>query len=121
MFNQNNFDTAIAAIKRERLYQDCIWSKDFNDKEWTPAEWLLFIEKYVDKAKKGMPGCKNRSEGHFIQMDMIRKIAALCVAAMEHRGTISRTIPELEAEESRTHETEEIHCGYCGMKKECKS
>ena len=90
MFNQEQFDAAVKAIKYERKYQDKLWGKNFHDNEWAPSEWLDFIEAYVNKARAGLLGCEHRAAGHHVQMDNMRKIAALAVAAMENRGVVKR-------------------------------
>jgi len=90
MFNQDKFNEAIKAIKYERKFQDQLWGENFDDDKWSPAEWLVFIEMYVEKAKNSLLGCDNQEDGHQKQMDNMRKIAALAVAAMENRGVVKR-------------------------------
>jgi hypothetical protein len=90
MFNQEQFYKAVKAIRHERKFQDEMWGDSFDDAGWSPAEWLIFIETYVNKAKGALLGCEDMADGHHKQMDNIRKIAALCVAAMENRGVVKR-------------------------------
>ena len=69
MFDQAKFDEAIKAIKYERKYQDQLWGANFDDGHWSPAEWLTFIEMYVEKAKNSLLGCDDMADGHHKQMD----------------------------------------------------
>ena len=90
MFNQEKFDAAVKAIKYERKFQDELWGDKFDDGGWSPAEWLVFIETYVEKAKSSLLGCDDMADGHHKQIDVMRKIAALAVAAMESKGVVRR-------------------------------
>ena len=76
-------------IDGERDYQDEIW--DDMDAGWTPAEWLSFIEGYVEKTKEALLGCPTIEIGRSNQMAIIRKIAGLAVVAMENNDTPKRT------------------------------
>ncbi len=76
-------------INGERDYQDQQWG-DIYDPNWSPSDWLIFIEWYVDEAKKGLKGCSDVIDGRNKQMNSIRKIAALAVAAMENNKTPAR-------------------------------
>jgi hypothetical protein len=75
-------------IDGERDYQDEVW--DDMDSQWTPAEWLSFIEEYVGKAKDALLGCPTVAIGRSNQMAVIRKIAGLAVVAMENNDTPER-------------------------------
>jgi hypothetical protein len=87
---------AFKAINQERLYQDGLSKyglyKDtgIEGEDWTPAEWISFIEDYIQKAKHDLTGCENAAAGRTAQMDTMRKIAALAVAAMENCGIEER-------------------------------
>lgn len=69
-------------IDGERDYQNKKWGEDYNDKEWSIGDWLIFIERYVKEGKDKL--------GHPEERDAIRKIAALAVACMEYYETMPR-------------------------------
>jgi hypothetical protein len=77
-------------IDAERRYQRR-WEEEegFDDTNWRPADWLNFIEGYVHSAKH-VNDAYNHAEYEAKQMNNIRKIAALAVAAMEHNPTPRR-------------------------------
>ena len=79
-------------IDGERKYQDDLWlpmdeSKHDNH---SPEEWLLYIEDYTNEAKHILA-----REAYGIAesraMDIMRKIAAMAVCAMEQNGAPPRT------------------------------
>ena len=76
-------------INGERDYQDSFWDS-IDDSKWSPTDWCVFIRLYLEKAEKGMLGSHTISSARRIQMDNIRKVAALAVAAMENNETPSR-------------------------------
>ena len=76
-------------INGEREYQDNLWG-DLYDPNWSPSDWLIFIGWYLEEARNGLKGCANVAEGREKQMNSIRKIAALAVAAMENNDTPNR-------------------------------
>ena len=76
-------------IDEERMFQDNMWG-DTYDKQWAPSDWLIFIDWYLDEARNGLRGCDSVEDGRTKQMDNIRKIAALAVAAMENNDTPAR-------------------------------
>ena len=78
-------------INGEREFQDSFW-KDIDDAGWSPTDWCVFIRMYLEKAEKGMLGAKSVDDARAIQMENIRKIAALAVAAMENNNTPERKI-----------------------------
>lgn len=69
-------------IDGEREYQDLKWA-NFDDSKWSINDWLVFIERYIFEARDvtGSP---------MLQMDNMRKIAALAIAAMEYNETNPR-------------------------------
>jgi hypothetical protein len=69
-------------IDGERDYQDKKWGGEFDDKEWSGGDWIIFIERYVAEAKSKI--------GYPDVMDSVRKIAALAVACMEYNETKPR-------------------------------
>jgi hypothetical protein len=77
-------------IDAERDYQDEVWTDMDADDQWTPAEWLSFIEEYVGKCKDALLGCPTVAIGRSNQMAIIRKIAGLAVVAMENNETPER-------------------------------
>jgi len=76
-------------INGEREFQDQYWG-DIDDAGWSPTDWCVFIRMYLEKAEKGMVGATSVDEARRIQMENIRKIAALAVAAMENNDTPER-------------------------------
>ena len=81
-------------IDQERDYQDWRWEEgrredQIPDIEKSPAEWLNYIEFYLDQAK-----ISNTMLDKPQVMGDIRKIAALAVRAMEIHGTPERNIPK---------------------------
>jgi hypothetical protein len=76
-------------ISAERDYQDDFWS-EFDDSEWHPADWLNFIKRYIRHAEEGTYGAKDLNDYKRHQMEQIRKIGALAVAAMEYNETPER-------------------------------
>lgn len=77
-------------IDAERDYQK-LWENeyDFKDISWKPADWINFIERYVGESKN-IYDANNHTEYEAKQMNCIRKIAALAVAAMENNPTPRR-------------------------------
>ncbi len=78
-----------ALIDAERDYQDNYWG-DIDDDGWNPTDWCVFIRQYVEKAEIAMLGASTVGEARKRQMENIRKIAALAVAAMENNKTPKR-------------------------------
>jgi len=73
------------AIDSERDYQDNKWRNAYDDSEWSAGDWLIFIERYLNKAKDTL-GDEDAT------LDNIRKIAGLAVAAMEYKGAPMREV-----------------------------
>jgi len=80
------------AIDTERDYQDKKWNVDTtiskNEHE-TWEEWLVYINDYVQEAMH-VASRLPRQDGNPIIADNVRKVAALCVAAMENIGAVDR-------------------------------
>ena len=74
----------------ERAYHDGI-----NASILTPAEELLLIDRYVQKAKERYAAALGDRTDPAI-MESLRKIGAMCVRAMEHHPTPERGAPEPE-------------------------
>lgn len=83
-----------AALDGERAYQDKRWCESQQRPnepahQHTPEEWLTYIEDYVNEAKhilsrEDAPGCFVKA------MNIMRKITAMGVAAMEQNGAPQR-------------------------------
>jgi hypothetical protein len=80
-----------ALIDGERAYQDARWvGSEVGQHNHTPQEWLTYIADYTAEALH--IGCREADEVAFDkQMAIMRKIAALGVAAMENLGAPPRT------------------------------
>ncbi len=72
---------AFGAINSERDYQDERWG---HDRVHSPAEWILFLEHHIAKARS------IAATEPSLVMHEIRKVAALAVAAMEVNGSPER-------------------------------
>ncbi len=80
------------AIDSERAYQSKKWSDntpDGVDHIHSPEEWFMYIEDYVNEAKHILARDGNRI-AYPIVMDIMRKITAMGVCAMEQLGTTNR-------------------------------
>ena len=79
-------------IDEERDYQDQKWNPQFT---WTGgqhsvSEWILYIEDYVQEARNIL--ARNPDpQATYKALDILRKIAAMSVAAMEQNGIVKRT------------------------------
>lgn len=78
-------EIAFQVLDDERKYQIEKWSRHYDDSQWSVADWIVFIERYVQEAKDRI-GCPNGLNS----LHSIRKIGALAVACMEHRGIRTR-------------------------------
>lgn len=68
----------------ELNYQVKKWEDQYNDDDWSIGDWLIFIERYVERAKSNI--------GYPTQaLCEIRKIAALGVKCLMHHGAPTRT------------------------------
>lgn len=78
-------------IDGERAYQSERW----NDSTTTSGgnhsfeEWIVYIEHYTAQAKAALT-MKPKQEADVIASDIMRKVAALAVAAMENNGSVPR-------------------------------
>jgi hypothetical protein len=81
------------AINGERNYQDHKWNEDTTESggRHTLTEWIMFIEDYVDEAKRVYSREPDPDASIFVQ-HTLRKIAALAVAAMEEHGAQTRQV-----------------------------
>jgi hypothetical protein len=71
-------------IRGERAYQDAKFGEE-HDEERTVADWLLDIDHLLLEAKERL-----YYDMQDVAMEQIRKIAAVCVAAMEYIDTPAR-------------------------------
>jgi len=77
-------------MDHERRYQDTRWDNDpdikrIQDKNKCPAEWLMYMEEHLARAKKAVYDLDPLSA-----MAEVRKITALGIAAMENLETPDR-------------------------------
>jgi hypothetical protein len=75
-----------AAIDSERDYQDKVWQKP--DHNHSATEYLVYINYYVQKGFV-VVSTENGEQG---ALPILRKIAALSVAAMEEHGAELRKL-----------------------------
>ena len=80
-------------LDAERDYQDMRWNESTTNSRGVhnPYEWLVFLQDYLTEAfhkaaRLPEPGAKEAT------MDMIRKIAAMGVCAMEQNGCPPRVV-----------------------------
>lgn len=78
-----------AAIDSEREYQDKKWGGESHDQLWNVGDWLVFMEVFLDKAKKEYTAFEGNPS------DEVRKVAALAIACMEYNGISPRKIKEI--------------------------
>ncbi len=78
-------------INGERAYQDIRWKPSTIGDEGlhTPEEWFMYIEDYVNEAKHVLSR-QPRQVANSIAMDIMRKVGAMAVAAMEQIETPAR-------------------------------
>jgi len=75
------------AINAERDYQNTLQNKGvFEDRVHTVGEEVLMINLYASKAAKAW----TENYGDKEAIDVVRKIAALCVRCMENHGIVWR-------------------------------
>jgi hypothetical protein len=82
-------------IDGERDYQDSRWNSETTASEGrhSPEEWVLYMEEYLDDAKHILS--KNSVDASYPKaMEIIRKVTAMGVCAMEQIETSPRIIEE---------------------------
>jgi len=89
------------AINGERDYQASKWfaidestlmqGSQPHDHQHTVSEWLMFIEDYVDEAKRVYSREAEPAATDFV-LHTLRKIAGLACAAMEENGVLTREV-----------------------------
>jgi hypothetical protein len=70
------------AIASEREYQKQKWSKEYDDKDWTPEQWAGFILEYLPSKDNPVP---LRHPDYDFRKQLV-KVAALATAALEVMG-----------------------------------
>lgn len=94
---------AFAAIQSEREYQQAKWGENPH----SPQEFLTYIQDYAAEALH--IGCREDDKVCVPkQMDIIRKVAALCVAAMEQHGAPKREVKVVHVDCSKGCGNEQV-------------
>lgn len=75
----DNFEEVMCALAKERRYQEEKWG-DLDDHNHG-GDFLIYIQQYLDRAIK-----RYDYDNHYDTMTELRKVGALCVAAMEKYG-----------------------------------
>lgn len=80
-----------ALIDGERAYQEIRWNEKTTPTEGnhSPQEWLTYIRDYTEEALH-IGSRESDATARPKQMDIMRKIATLAVAAMENNGAPPR-------------------------------
>jgi hypothetical protein len=87
-------------MKRQDVYRLIDGERDYQDKKWNPStttsdgihsveEWLVYIEDYVNEAKHILAR-ESKDVADIRAMNIMRKVAAMAVCAMEQHDTFSR-------------------------------
>lgn len=86
-----NMDEVFELIAGERKYQDRRWNAETTASEGyhSPEEWLLYIQDYLTEATH-IASRANVDDAYPKVMEIIRKITAMGVAAMEQHDTPAR-------------------------------
>lgn len=84
-------------MDRQDVYKAIDSERDYQDKKWgtkeyanhSPEEWFMYMEDYINEAKhilsrEGYETCYPKA------MDIMRKVTAMGVAAMEKHGVANR-------------------------------
>lgn len=84
-------ERAFDLINGERDYQANRWNEDTTASEnsHTPTEWLVYIQNYLNIAMVAA-STQGELEANEAVMDNLRKIGAMCIAAMEQNRTPAR-------------------------------
>jgi hypothetical protein len=78
-----------AMIDTERDYQDVRWENSLSKGIHSPEEWFMYIEHYVGQAKQILSS-EEVQTAYPKAMEIMRKVAAMTVKAMEDLGTVKR-------------------------------
>lgn len=74
-------------IDLERYYQDGKWGGPDHDKHHSIADWIIFMEIFLDKAKQNL-----RTGSRSDTIEQIMKVTALGVACMESELTEGESV-----------------------------
>lgn len=77
-------------IDGEREYQDSVWGNS-NKRERTPTEWFVYIEDYINEGKHILSR-EPDAIANDKAMEILRKVAAMAVCAMEETETKPRIV-----------------------------
>jgi len=79
------------AIDTEREYQNSRWNEDTttSKNKHSFEEWFMYIEDYVSEAKHTLSRLA-RQNADPVANDIMRKVAAMAVCAMEEHGAPKR-------------------------------
>lgn len=79
------------AIDSERNYQDKLWNSNTttSDEIHSFEEWYVYIEDYVKEAKH-LLSRRPKQQADEIVKDIMRKVAAMAVCALEQHGVNNR-------------------------------
>jgi hypothetical protein len=72
-------EDAYKVIDLEREYQDRIWGGAEHDKQHSVADWIIFMEIFLNKAKEEL-----RTQGNQAALMKMIKVTALGIACMEN-------------------------------------
>jgi hypothetical protein len=80
-----------AAIDSERTYQDLKWTPKTttSDGQHSIEEWIVYMEDYLKEAKHILSRHPKQEADHEA-IQIMRKVTAMGVAAMEQHGAIPR-------------------------------
>lgn len=81
---QTDRQEVYSAINRERDYQEAKWSRPAHNH--TVTEYLVYIQHQLDLARTKVSTMEDDGDARA----ELRKIAALCVSAMEEHGIVHR-------------------------------
>lgn len=81
------------AIDGERAYQQLKWKHPVStgDNGHSLGEWFMYLDDYSMQAKHALTRLPDE-QGNQLALETLRKIAAMCVAAMEQHGAPVRDL-----------------------------
>jgi len=85
---------------RQEVYSAIDSERDYQDRRWNPQtttsggkhsleEWLVYMEDYINEAKHIMSR-SSKQESEPQALNIMRKVAAMAVSAMEQHGAPQR-------------------------------
>lgn len=83
-------------IDGERHYQDTIWNESTTASagQHSPEEWFMYMEDYIKEAKHVLSR-QNVQTAYPTAMEIMRKVTAMGVCAMEQHGVKKRKIEHI--------------------------